>query len=424
MEYSKFTQLVKGGEKANVDFKIKCDAFLPMSEAHKAELAKDICAMANNGYIASYILVGVDNDGKSFMSVSNLKLIEENVQTFSKTAIFPPPKIKVHSECWSKALLPHKGKKFVIIQIGPQARQAFRLAKDFMIYQEKISYRRNDVWIRRGSTSDLATPEEISRLVKGEPYIEKQKIENDIEYDKLPTDKQGAAMWGDLQKCIEELGGSRSGGNVAIPIKRSGYVFNCCILFELKQKLFYPDVLNRLWRYGHGVLLLVKGAVSKSVFPERIEIHFKEKWGWFTGYGNIGHSSWDNRASTLPLPANMKEYPLVVFTLPHIKDTEAMRSSFFRFVEFLKDNPEAYNRLYQARTIQNSNLNRWLKQGWFIETNRIFGWKGKGPTKYELEADELFNRRYSDAILKRVDNQALRDRAQTILNMSNINVSK
>ncbi|RJX17555.1 MAG: ATP-binding protein [Desulforudis sp.] len=167
MDYSRFVELINGGEKRNVDFKIKCDAF-QQSLSSNAELAKDICAMSNNGNIVSYIILGVSNDRKNFLSVANPNLKDDDLQVFCKTRIFPPPKVKLIRKSWSKAHTNHKNKEFVIIQIGPHRRQAFRLAQDFINYAEEICYRRNEVWIRRGATSDLATPEEIERLIKGE----------------------------------------------------------------------------------------------------------------------------------------------------------------------------------------------------------------------------------------------------------------
>lgn len=189
LEYKKFVQLVTEGEKKNVDFKIRCDAFQPDSRGgrlkdfnHKAELAKDICAMSNNGYITSYIIVGVSDDRRKFLSCDNPKLTDENLQSFCKSAIHPPPKVKVLRKEWRSASPEHAKKEFVIIQIGPQRRQAFRLARDFIDYNQKFCYRRNDVWIRRGTTSDLATPEEVSDLVQGKkidisPVDEERKKE-------------------------------------------------------------------------------------------------------------------------------------------------------------------------------------------------------------------------------------------------------
>jgi hypothetical protein len=165
MDYPKFKALLKGRETAQVDFKIQCDAFASKDLAPRAELAKDICAMANSGHVASYIIVGVSDDAKAFKSVANENLTDDALQDFCKKAIFPPPKVKLHRASWKSALPAHAGKEFIIIQIGPQPRQAFRLVQDFIDYKANLCFRRNEVWIRRGATSDLATPEEVERLV-------------------------------------------------------------------------------------------------------------------------------------------------------------------------------------------------------------------------------------------------------------------
>src|SRR5215510_8919701 len=134
MNYFEFLRLVQGGEKATVDFKVRSDVFAQTGIDAKAELAKDICAMANNGNLSSYIVIGVSDYGKTFHSVTNHKLTDDNLQDFCKKAIHPPPKVKLFRESWRKASSDHRGKEFVIIQIGPQPRQIFRLAQDFIDY--------------------------------------------------------------------------------------------------------------------------------------------------------------------------------------------------------------------------------------------------------------------------------------------------
>ncbi len=172
MDYKKFCLLVSEGEKSNVDFKLESHAFNSKAQGPNAELAKDICAMANNGNVSSYLIVGVSDDGKFFQSVANPNLTDENIQSFCKSAIFPPPTIKVYRKKWVKGVLEeHKGKEFVFIQTGPHAKQSFHLAKDFIAYKERVCYRKNTVWIRRGTTTEIATPEEISEL-----YLRKVKI--------------------------------------------------------------------------------------------------------------------------------------------------------------------------------------------------------------------------------------------------------
>jgi predicted HTH transcriptional regulator len=164
LDYQRFRTLLQEGEKAHVDFKIRCDAFATPNIGVRGELAKDICAMANNGNRASFIIIGVSDDATCFRSVDNNKLTDDNLQDFCKKALYPPPTVRLHWRNWKHALPAHRDKDFVVIQIGPNKRQAFRLAQDFVEYSQKACYRRNEVWIRRNATSDLATPEEIVRL--------------------------------------------------------------------------------------------------------------------------------------------------------------------------------------------------------------------------------------------------------------------
>ena len=105
MDYKKFCALIKADERDTVDFKIQCDAFLSTAKGKvaKAELAKDICAMANNGNVASYLIVGVSDDGKNCVSVTNSKLTSDNLQSFCKTAVHPPPTVILHRQVFAAA---------------------------------------------------------------------------------------------------------------------------------------------------------------------------------------------------------------------------------------------------------------------------------------------------------------------------------
>jgi len=176
MNYFEFLRLIRAGEKANIDFKVRSDAFAQVGIDAKAELAKDICAMANNGNVASYIVIGVSDDRKTFQPVTNQKLTDDNLQDFCKKAIYPPPKLKLFRSSWRNASVDHRNKQFVIIQIGPQPRQIFRLAQDFIDYKRNVCHRRNEVWIRRNATTDLAAPEEIARILNGRP-LEREMLD-------------------------------------------------------------------------------------------------------------------------------------------------------------------------------------------------------------------------------------------------------
>src|SRR5215471_10419120 len=123
MTFERFRSLVRTGEKDVVDFKLMCNAFNDVvgvreRDKSKAELVKDICAMANNGGKTSYLIIGVGNDRKTTQSVSDPKLTAANVQTLVRDSIHPRPFIKVRKLFWPKAPKPFGGIHFVVIQVG------------------------------------------------------------------------------------------------------------------------------------------------------------------------------------------------------------------------------------------------------------------------------------------------------------------
>lgn len=205
MNYAKFKRLVSASENARVDFKIDCQAFASKHMTPKAELAKDICAMANNGNVSSYLIIGVSDDHLKFTSVRNSKLTDDNLQAFIKRAIFPPPKITLFRRKWQSADAKHRNKQFVVIQIGPQARKVFRLAQDFVSRSENVCHRRNEVWIRRGATSDLATPEETSLLVRGPPLDSPDNPYPNVQYSRVLRSDQHRFVANDAQNASVSL---------------------------------------------------------------------------------------------------------------------------------------------------------------------------------------------------------------------------
>src|SRR5678816_651721 len=98
MTFAKFMSLVRAGEKTTVDFKLQCNAFNGVvgtreKEKSKAELVKDICAMANNGGQPSFLIIGVGDDRKTTQSVSDPNMNAANVQNLVRDSIQPRPHI-------------------------------------------------------------------------------------------------------------------------------------------------------------------------------------------------------------------------------------------------------------------------------------------------------------------------------------------
>jgi hypothetical protein len=423
MDYAEFRRLVEGKEKANVDFKIKCDAFQTKTIGEKAELAKDICAMANNGNMASFIIVGVSNDGRSFQSVANQQLTDDNLQAFCKEAIAPPPRVRLRRERWSQAPPAHANKDFVIIHVGPNVRQAHRIARDFISYREEVCLRRNEVWVRRGATSDLAAPEEVVRLARAKTPSEADKPERNVEYGRLPKDGQRHAVYWDLRSYVQELGGTLWFDRVVVPVGRVRYVWRWAIASECTEKFsIRPEAWG--WRYEHGVLVFVTGSVSKRAFPSA-ELHYRDDWGWVSRYDlSVANPlDWYHRIdrspenwSKLPVPQNTDGPSLLLMTLPNLKDTHALRSAFFRMLDSLGTNPDFNSTARAAREQMNGNIRRWLRQGWLTPTNSRYV-EGERPAKSKPGDNAALVRRQG-MILRREWDEANVYAAQSVLDLS------
>lgn len=370
MDVAKFKQLIRTKENDFLDFKIQCDAFLSNKKYHNAELAKDICAMSNNGNRASYIIIGVSDNAKSFKTVTNPYLTEENLQSFCKTTIFPPPRIKLYKGNFLKSIKRHAQKEFAVIQVGPHPREAFRLLKDFMFYNEKVCLRRNEVWIRRGSTSDLATPEEIERLVNHKAPVDKIHSQSNTIYEKLPFRKQENSILNDLRKILDEIGIKYHKDKLILPFKKSKYVLRLILLSEATDSHLIGRYVRTRWQYEHGFLFLILGGISKRSFSPYTEIMFKEKWGWFTSQYLYRETFYSYSLSNVILPNNVEKLPLVVLALSNIKDTNTLRTSFLKMINYIEEDSSALKFLRDARAKINSDIKKWKISGWPIDDPR------------------------------------------------------
>lgn len=358
MQYEKFLELLRGGEKSTVDFKIICDAFNTGGLAAKAELVKDICAMANNGGAISHIVIGVSDDRKSYKSVNNLHLTDDNVQNFCKKSIFPPPRVRVDKNSWPNAKPGHANKKFVVLRIGPHQRQAFRIATDFIDYGSKICVRRNDVWIRRGATTDLATPEEIARLVSGKAPIEDSAVKQNTRYDRVPVNARLDAIYYDLDETLNEAGCRREGNLVTLRFDRMAVCLHLIVLQAASQKFAIWEAIFQKWNYEHGALIIVRESIASRAFHHYASLHFGESWGFFTVY------EWPSiimPSIRYRVPANTTDFSLVGFSLPSIRDSSTLRNKVLGMIDFVRRDNQAKNALRAARTSMNKNLRRWIK---------------------------------------------------------------
>jgi len=369
LDYKTFIRLLKEGEKENVDFKIDCKAFTTKSEKkYRGELAKDICAMANNGRKKSYIIIGVSDDRKHFKSFENPDFTDDKLQDFCKKAIFPIPSVKFSLVQWNKGNPDIANKKFGIIEIGPHKRTAYHINQDFIDYEHKFCIRRNEVWVRRGATSDLATPEEIARLLEGKAPTESIDIEENIEYQLLPESKKTDALFKDFAELIETVGGKIKKANdkkkfLVLRIRDIPFVLSVIITHSLNSKYSWWENIAHYWSYEHGLIFLLFDKAREYAFPENILnmrlFHIKKPWGWFTAVAFPNAFVPDPRVL---VPNTVENSAIFALTIKGIKKTSHLHNNVMQAIEFLNDNDSIFEELKRRRDNHNEGLKEWLSK--------------------------------------------------------------
>jgi hypothetical protein len=387
----KFKFLVNGGEKPNVDFKISCNAFNKSAGDQlkaKAELVKDICAMANNGAIASYLIIGVSDDAKAAQPISDPHLTEQNIQTLVRDAIHPRPIVRVQKVRWPNAPRPFKGVDLMIIQIGPNAKHAFRFAQDRVDWNARFHFRKNEVWVRNGSTSDLATPEQIAIFLSAKrTRTLALPITGGTSYLKLGKTEQLKALSNDARNLFTEFGATigsiKEGENslnhdfrISLRIQKRFFVFRCCFVDALpKDGIVYRA--SRRWGLEHGLIFFSIGsapAVSKSY---GLNVAFEESWGGFAMIesrrlgarpipGDVfgrDHYDWPSRFRKLSIP---------IVTLQKIDNTQKLRARITQCLEGLQSDEVLFKYVDTARRQLNEKIRPSMRAGWNANADRDF----------------------------------------------------
>ncbi len=364
MEYAKFKRLLQSGEGPTIDFKVSCDAFKAKNRAARAELAKDVCAMCNNGNVASFMVIGVSNDRKQFHSVQNPNLTDDALQDFCKKSISPPPRVKLERVRWTRADPQHAGKDFVIIQIGPQARHAFSLAQDFMLYEDRTCYRKNEVWIRRGATSDLATPEEACRLLKGQPPLESDDVGQSRMYDRLPRSEQRQAMLADLADLVQEIGGRMKEERLVMPLGGVQHVWRVRTVVDFSNELGWSGYRSSGWSYEHACLFLVQSSVTKSQLTHGggAELRFRTSWGWYL-HIPARLLPWGHEDVYWPQEKEQDRLRVPILIAHRLSSTAALRHSLLNILDFVQNDGDAVKRASVARARINQQLKAWVSAG-------------------------------------------------------------
>ena len=383
MDYKKFKELVDKGETQTIDYKIECNAFTKGSEKDTAELVKDIIAFANNGNVASYLVIGVSNDRNGFKSVENVKLTDDNLQVLVRDNIFPIPKVKLYTCSWSKVADPrHKDKTFVIIQVGPQARQCFRFNRDMVKYENKYCFKRNEVWIRRQATSDLASPEEIKRLLEGKEPLVQELVENNTEYSRVSRHEFRKYIKDDLIKFLpsidatfreekEDFGKLINKTWNILTINIDGMKLNLVVLFveRCAEKGLIAKLCREISALHHGVLLISVGNISKSSV-EWGPIKIKEPWGWFCTNFQTYIGAYITGLITNDNKFDWQESESFCIALEKVENTQDLQTKLVQAIKSITEKEDLKAYVKGIYDHMNKCLLNWRKTDCLVKTDK------------------------------------------------------
>lgn len=146
------------GESNCVDYKRAQYAFQGADDAQKAELLKDILCFANAFRRSpAYILIGVDEDASGLGVIHGID--DNEVIDDAKLQQFINGKTNNRIPFSAYPLKMNSGKFLQVIEIDTCVRgRPFYLKKDYARLHHK------DVWVRAGTSSHIASPEEVSAM--------------------------------------------------------------------------------------------------------------------------------------------------------------------------------------------------------------------------------------------------------------------
>jgi len=159
-------QLLHEEEGTALDFKASQYPFSGADDRQKSELLKDILAFANSWRRSdAYILIGVreEHGGRSVVEGVTTHLADADLQQFVNTKVNRPIAF-----CYAVHAL--EGKEIGVIRVDLQDRP-FYLKEDYGKLQASL------VYVRRGSSTAIATPDEIAKMGNAPVQMEAQQPE-------------------------------------------------------------------------------------------------------------------------------------------------------------------------------------------------------------------------------------------------------
>lgn len=166
------TALLRRSEGETLDFKSKQYPFAGASDVDKSELLKDILSIANAWKTSDgYILIGVEevNQRATVICGADATLPDNDVQQFVNSKTNRPISFRV-------GIFPFLGVMLTVIHIDKGQRRPFYLNKNFGLLKSQV------VYIRRGSSTDEAEPDEIAEMGKEAIQVANPDVSLEFEF--------------------------------------------------------------------------------------------------------------------------------------------------------------------------------------------------------------------------------------------------
>ena len=248
-------------ESDSLDFKEEQYKFVEAEDYEKSELLKDIIAFANSWTTStSYILIGVrekKGEKSEVLGISN-HFEDANLQEFINKKTNRPI-------TFSYETFKYESKKIGVIEI-PNQERPFYLEKDF----PKLS--KGKVYIRRGSSTDIASIDEISKMGIGSTsYVPKLELEiYDVNTHSTKNAFENTCFKisnGEYQK-IPDFEFQTS--NIIIPVGNKNFYRECYDYIAKKHLL--NKIMFKITNKGK---ILSKNSILKFDFPSNQGIYFE-----------------------------------------------------------------------------------------------------------------------------------------------------
>ena len=295
---------------------------------------------------------------------------------------------------------PHTNKSFGVVEIGPHPRTAFRLAQNYIDYPSELCLRRNEVWLRRGATSDLATPEEIAQLLRRTP-TPSVTVEQNFTYQRIPEDERKSRVFTDLAQFSAELGGSLSYSNIVVTLGKQRFVWQVAITSELTASTDIQSVINRC-RLAHGVLIVALGSISKASLPAYPDLSPKESWGYYIRLKFLAHRYHEGRTLRLNDGVRpLRPFSMPIVALANVRDSQGLRDKFLDALRFVSEHPRELEKLKASRVIVNRNLQTLLMFGWKEHVETTYGDHTRRLKRHEFVEGEGYVKQIYSAMWRK-----------------------